>query len=129
MKWILEAFADEFLGDGVFYSAIGLAVAVDVAFVVSVVVLDASSSGALELDLDVSSNCFETPCLCVFLLDIEAFAFDFGNEFGEVVGMILEVFMSPDEVGLDGFALVFDGGLDEDVLEDPLWSDGNRRYA
>ena len=109
------------------HSSIRLAIAVNMAFFATVVVLDTSSPWAGKLNLQIPPYCLKSSCFRIFLLDIVPLALDFCNELHEVILMVLQILVPPNKGSLSGSAVSVDGGLDEDVLEDTLWGDLHRR--
>lgn len=128
MYRIVEALADQLLGYSVLYSSVWFAVAVNMAFFTSIVVLDTASTWAIELNLYISANSFKFTCFRVCLFYIIALAFNFGDKLDKVIKVILKIYVSPDERSLCKCTIPVDSGLDEDVLEDTLRSDIHYGY-
>ena len=109
------------------HSTVGLAVTVNETFFAVVVVLDTASSWTGKGDFDWSLDCLKVAFFSIFLLELETLIFDLVHEVLEVFFVILPFLVSPDEVCGGDCSVVIDVCLDEDVFEDALGRDGDRR--
>ena len=81
-------------------AAVGLAVAVDEALLVVVVVLDSASPGTLEGDLAVPLGYSAGALVPIFLADLEALGLELPDEILKIVSMILKLLIPPHKAQL-----------------------------